>query len=156
MTPPRPVASWDDYFMSLAAGVAQRSKDPHTQHGAIVVSDTNLILGTGYNGGCRNIDDDQIDWSRPAKYKYIIHAEENALWVASNRLIDNPFCALFTLYVTGQPCSRCMLRICHVGIGRVVYGLKVSASVDDKDWTISRHIAELAGVDLINWGEQDE
>lgn len=142
-TPPRLVPSWDDYFMSLARQAAARSKDPNTQHGAVVVDPLKRVLSTGYNGGCRRIPDRLIDWSRPAKYAFIIHAEENALWHAQRLDLDG-----CTLYVTGAPCSRCMLRIAHVGINHVVYGETSSACVDEADWALTRHIAGLAGVEL--------
>lgn len=142
-TSPRTVPSWDDYFIALARQAATRSKDPSTQHGAIVVDAFKRVLSTGYNGGCRRIPDRCVDWSRPHKYAFVIHAEENALWHAQRLDLDG--CCL---YVTGPPCSRCMLRIAHVGISRVVYGPTQSVSVDTEDWQLSQHIAGLAGVEL--------
>lgn len=47
--------TWDEYFMGVAKLSALRSKDPHTQVGACIVSDDNKILSMGYNGlpiGC--------------------------------------------------------------------------------------------------------
>ena len=142
-TPPRIVPSWDEYFMALARQASSRSKDPNTQHGAVVVDAFKRVLSTGYNGGCRRIPDRCIDWSRPAKYAFVIHAEENALWHAQRLDLDG-----CTLYVTGPPCSRCMLRVAHVGIGRVVYGNIQSVMVDEADWKLTEQIASLAGVEL--------
>ena len=42
--------SWDEYFMGVAMLSAMRSKDPHTQVGACIVSDDHKILSMGYNG----------------------------------------------------------------------------------------------------------
>ena len=42
--------SWDEYFMGVAMLSAMRSKDPHTQVGACIVSSDNKILSMGYNG----------------------------------------------------------------------------------------------------------
>ena len=42
--------SWDEYFMAVAKLSAMRSKDPHTQVGACIVSNDNRILSIGYNG----------------------------------------------------------------------------------------------------------
>jgi dCMP deaminase len=142
-TPPRDVPSWDEYFLSLARQAATRSKDPNTQHGAVVVDPYKRVLSTGYNGGCRRIPDRCVDWSRPNKYAFVIHAEENALWHAQRLDLDG-----CTLYVTGPPCSRCMLRIAHVGISRVVYGTTQSVSVDSVDWELAQQIAQLAEVKL--------
>jgi dCMP deaminase len=42
--------SWDEYFMSAAFLSAQRSKDPVTQVGAVIVNKAKRIVGIGYNG----------------------------------------------------------------------------------------------------------
>lgn len=127
--------------MSLAILAASRSKDNHTQHGAIIVSPKKQVLSTGYNGGCRKISDRSVDWSRPNKYSWILHSECNAILFAGGMWQDGN-----TLYVTGPPCSRCALLIAHVGISRVVYGQQQSACVNEEDWALSRRIFDLAGV----------
>jgi len=140
---PRKVLEWDDYFMQMCEVVSKRSKDPSTQHGAVLVDENFRIISTGYNGGCRKIDDNLIDWDRPNKYHYVIHAEENALWTAKSKSLEN-----CTIYVTGPPCSRCMLRIAHYGVSRILYGSRSSQCVDNSDWKISENIAKLSGVKL--------
>ena len=42
--------SWDEYFMGVAMLSGMRSKDPHSQVGACIVSEDNKILSMGYNG----------------------------------------------------------------------------------------------------------
>jgi len=37
--------SWDDYFMTVAFLSSQRSKDPNKQVGAVIASESKLILG---------------------------------------------------------------------------------------------------------------
>lgn len=142
MTPPRDVPDWDTYFLSICRVVSTRSKDPSTQHGAVLVDEDRRIIGTGYNGGCKYIEDTELDWGRPAKYEWgVIHAEENALWSSDRRKMEG-----CTLYVTGRPCSRCMMRIAHSGVARVVFGCVESRCVDEKDWGITTMIARLANV----------
>ncbi|MDY4821450.1 MAG: cytidine deaminase, partial [Lachnospiraceae bacterium] len=41
--------NWDEYFMGIAQLSGMRSKDPHTQVGACIVSPDNKILSMGYN-----------------------------------------------------------------------------------------------------------
>jgi len=41
--------SWDDYFINIAAEVAQRATCPRAQVGAVIVKD-HRIISTGYNG----------------------------------------------------------------------------------------------------------
>lgn len=144
MTPPRQVPDWDTYFLTMCAVVSTRSKDPATQHGAVLVDEDHRIIGTGYNGGCRYIEDTALDWGRPAKYEWgVIHAEENALWSADRRKLEG-----CTLYVTGPPCSRCMMRIAHSGIGKVVFGGVTSHCVDQQDWEMTTKLAQLANIVL--------
>jgi len=77
--------SWDECFMRMAHVIADRSKDPSTQAGAVVVSQKNIVIGLGYNGWPRGIDTDALPWERDgklydSKYAYVVHAEENAVY----------------------------------------------------------------------------
>ena len=153
--PPRQVPPRDDYYMGLAFWVASKSKDPKTQIGAIIVSDNNEPLGSGYNGPPRNIPDTSINWDRPYKYQFMRHAEINAISYARGPL------AGATIYITGAPCSACMLDIAAEGIKRVVYfrpkAEPGSMLADDSEWQKTQEIAQLSLVQLdlfagnLNW-----
>lgn len=116
-TPPRNVPPRDDYYMGMAFWIASKSKDPATQNGAVIVSASNRIIGTGYNGPPASYNDDDLDWSRPAKYPHIIHAERNAIdyctapWELPGSVI----------YVTARPCRDCMPGIANAQIKKVVW-----------------------------------
>ncbi len=56
--------SWDEYFMGIASLSGMRSKDPHTQVGACIVSPANKILSMGYNGFPSGVSDDDFPWNR--------------------------------------------------------------------------------------------
>ena len=76
--------SWDEYFMAVAKLSAMRSKDPHTQVGACIVSNDNRILSIGYNGAPNGFNDEKFPWGREGnpletKYLYVVHAERNAI-----------------------------------------------------------------------------
>lgn len=120
--------NWTDYFLGLAKVVSQRSHDIHTQHGCVITDINNRILGVGYNGFPKGMDDSQLPTSRPEKYAWMIHAERNAL---SNCVIrpDNGIA-----YVTGQSCNDCIMALWQEGITRVVmadsHGTKL---FDDKE-----------------------
>ena len=154
--PPRIVPSRDDYYMGEAFWIAAKSKDPKTQIGSVIVSSNNVPLGTGYNGLPRDIDDNAIDWDRPAKYDYVIHSEINAINYSSGSLRGA------TIYVTGPSCKNCMLHIVNAGIKRVVYfqskNMDVNSSLaDNSGWEKTKEIAALGGVQLdlfqgnLNW-----
>lgn len=111
---------WDEVFLMQCAIIAQRSKDPSTRSGAILVSNDHITLSTGFNGPPATLDDNLIPWEeRPQKYAYIIHAEENALWVAAG---SHGFDRIkgSTMYCTHLPCAECITRMCMLKVARVI------------------------------------
>ena len=143
MEPNKP--SWDDYFMALAIVVSQRSPDPSTKHGSVIVGAENRILGLGYNGFPRNGPDHQYPLTRPEKYKYMVHSEPNALANCTIR----PDGA--TLYVTGRPCSACFLGIIQNRIDRVVYGQVGSACVDEAELKLTDQLATNHRIEMFEY-----
>lgn len=147
MKPPRQVPSWDDYFLAIARTVATRSKDPDTQVGCVVVDERHRVVLTGYNGAEPGVDDDALDWSRPAKYAWIRHAEWNAMHGSYITQWDGT--SLCTLYCTGFPCSDCMQKIATKGIKRVVCGQQPIHMVDHAERAKSLAIATAAGIKVV-------
>lgn len=146
---PRPVPPWDDYFMALAFIVASRSKDPSTQIGCVIVDAKHRIQGTGYNGVASAITDTEVDWSRPNKYGFVDHAEENAIDHVTGHpdTLDGS-----TLYVTGPPCSRCVRRIIRKKIRKVIYGPQPIQMIDEADWALTRELVKLSRLSLERYG----
>lgn len=105
--------SWIDYFLGLAKVVSQRSHDIHTKHGCVITDKQNRILGTGYNGFPKGLDDSKLPLNRPDKYFWMSHSERNAI---SNCVVrpDNG-----NAYVTGQCCNECIIALHQVGIDSV-------------------------------------
>lgn len=105
---------WTDYFLGLAKVVSQRSHDIHTQHGCVITDTQHRILGVGYNGFPKGMNDSSLPTSRPEKYQWMIHAERNSL---SNCVIrpDNGIA-----YVTGQSCNDCIMALWQEGITKVI------------------------------------
>jgi len=120
--------SWDHYFLEFARLAATRSKDPSSQVGAVVVRDRN-ILSTGYNGFPRGVNDAVIErYERPAKYTWMVHAEENALLNAGRNGVSTNEA---TLYVTPfAPCVTCAKAIIQSGIREVV----IDSLVENPRW----------------------
>ena len=109
---------WDNRYMDMAMLVATWSKDPSSKIGAVAVNEKGQILTTGYNGFPRGIDDDDRLNDRPVKYKYIVHAEQNAIY---NATYNGVSLHGSTMYVAGLPCcSDCAKGIIQVGVRRVV------------------------------------
>ncbi len=112
--------SWDEYFMSFAKIAAKKSKDPSTQVGACIVDKEKRVVGLGYNGFPKNLDDSKFPQKREGsfletKYAYVVHAEPNAIL---NSTKQTEGCKI---YVTLYPCNECAKLIIQAGITEVVY-----------------------------------
>ncbi|MCL4208954.1 dCMP deaminase family protein [Patescibacteria group bacterium] len=113
--------SWDQYFMGIALFSGERSKDPNTQVGACIVDKNKKVVGLGYNGLPRGLEDDDFPWDREGeflktKYAYICHAELNAILNSTRSSLEN-----CSVYVSLFPCNECAKAIIQSGISEVVY-----------------------------------
>jgi len=112
---------WHKRYMDLARDIAQWSKDPSTQCGAVVIGNSGQVLSQGYNGFPRGMDDDPLLYQeREVKYTRIVHAEMNAIYNASRSGVSLKGS---TAYVHGLPCCHeCAKALIQVGIKKVVMG----------------------------------
>ncbi len=113
--------SWDEYFMGISKLSGLRSKDPHTQVGACIVSQDNKILSMGYNGFPMGCSDDVFPWSREGneldtKYPFVTHSELNAILNYRGGSLEGT-----KLYVSLFPCNECAKAIIQAGIKTIVY-----------------------------------
>ena len=109
------MADWDERFLGLAEFVANWSKDPSTKVGCVLVGDEKVILGIGYNGFPRGVEDSSARLNhRETKYLMVQHAETNAIQNAQGNLRGS------TAYVTHKPCANCCGSLIQAGITRVV------------------------------------
>lgn len=106
---------WDDIWATLAKNVAQRSNDPKTKVGAVIVTqDNESVLSIGYNGDEKGGNNQRE--SLDAGGSGFIHAEENAL-IKLNYSDHRKR----KIYITHSPCSMCAKRIINAGIDEVHY-----------------------------------
>lgn len=147
--------SWDECFMRIAHTISMRSRDPSTKNGAVVVNQNKVVVGLGYNGFPRGVDDTKLPWEREGefgetKYAYVVHAEENAVY---NSNANTEGCSL---YCTLFPCNECAKTIIQNGITEVIY--ESDKYHDDKVWVAARKLFDMAGVKYrqfnANGGEQ--
>ena len=111
-------SKWDKRFLKMAEFVASWSKDPSTKVGVIVVRNR-TVIAQGYNGFPRGILDTttRLD-DRPTKYKYIVHAEMNAIYNAAENGVSLKGS---TVYVVGLPvCRECAKGLIQAGVSRIV------------------------------------
>ena len=109
---------WDLKFLRDALNTATLSKDPKHKVGAIITID-NQIVSDGFNGFPRGfVDLDTLYEDGDMKYKFMVHAENNAI-INAGRMGRSVIGG--TIYVTRNPCVWCSLDIIQSGIKRVVY-----------------------------------
>lgn len=105
-------------LMETAEVIAKRSHDAETKVGAVLINnETGAIMATGYNGFVRGAVDSMLPNTRPDKYEYILHAEDNLIANAARHGISMDNC---TLICTMSPCKHCMRMLVNCGITKVV------------------------------------
>jgi dCMP deaminase len=125
---------YEEYALSIAETVAQKSKDPWRKVGACILRNDNSIASVGYNGFPAGMTEDWSD--REERRLFVVHAEQNAL-----RYIRPEECGLIA--VTTLPCNDCLKAIASYGIKRIVY-----RDCYERD-SSSERIAEKFGIELI-------
>jgi dCMP deaminase len=121
---------WDSYFMSIAFVAAMRSIDPSTKHGCVITKNKK-ILSIGYNGPPRGLNDEMIPLTRPEKYPFMTHAEENAILNSDVSMEDS------VVYITGWPCHKCFRMLIQKGVSEIIYG-PISWCQDDADMNATK------------------
>lgn len=114
------MTDWDMRFIELAKHFATWSKDPSTKVGCVVVDEASRrVLSHGYNGFPQGVEDltDRYQ-ERAQKYRYVVHADQNAIYTASRLGVS---LVGATMYLNAPPCHECMKGIIQAGIKRVVW-----------------------------------
>jgi len=120
--------NWDVLWMTMAFGISQRSIDPSTKHGCVIVSKNNHIISVGYNSFPKNCIDESLPLNRPEKYSAIIHSEINAIVNSGNKSTKEAI-----VYVTGHPCPHCFANMINADISKIIYGPIGSHCINNKD-----------------------
>ncbi|WP_281857761.1 deoxycytidylate deaminase [Litoreibacter halocynthiae] len=109
------MTDWNERFLQLAELVSGWSKDPSTKVGCVLVGGNNIVLGLGYNGFPRGVEDtsERLD-HRETKYLMVQHAETNAIQNTQGNLGGA------TAYVTHKPCANCCGALIQAGISKVI------------------------------------
>lgn len=141
------IEKWDKRFLGMAQFVSTWSKDPSTKVGAVITNSQKKIVSLGYNGLPQWVEDDKdILFDREEKYKYIIHAEVNAI-LQANR---NEFFAGTIYTYPFLTCPQCASMIIQAGVMRVV-----SYKCVDERWIPriedSKKILNMADIEVVEY-----
>lgn len=141
---------WDRYFLDIAEQVSRRSPDPNTKHGCVLVDAGRRVLSTGYNGPLSGLPHELIQFDRPNKYDWFIHAEDNAVAFARCDLRGT------TAYITGTPCVACFRRLLQVGVRRIVQGTRQSACLEDREREACEKMAVAMKIDWVTLAHEND
>jgi dCMP deaminase len=119
---------WDRQFLALATHISRWSKDPSTKVGAVIVDSKRRVLGIGYNGFPRGVNDDTVRYyNKETKHALVVHAEANAILNSHDSLEGSTIYIWPTFYTDMPPtCNECAKLIIQTGISRVV-GSRIGA-----------------------------
>lgn len=123
---------WLEHFIKQAELIAEMSKDPSTKVGCVIVDDMRRVIGSGFNGFPRGVEDSTDRLSeKSTKNILTVHAEANAILLAGSA------CRGQRLYCTRMSCSGCAKLIVQCGLAEV-YCPPLPASstwAEDAVWT---------------------
>lgn len=116
---------WAGRLLKMAKEVASWSKDDSTQVGAVITNQDGGPVSWGFNGMPMGINDTvEARHVRPYKYKWMAHAERNAMDLAPKGDLSD--CVMF---VTFSPCTNCAQSIIQ---------RKIKTLVIDEDFTADK------------------
>lgn len=139
--------TWHGRYIRLAKEVATWSKDPSTKIGAVIIGNKGQIISQGFNGFPRGITDLPERYEdRPTKYKYVVHAEANAIY---NAIHNGANTNGATIYVTGLPvCHECAKAIIQTGIAKVVMDTQPYETTWKESGELSIAMMQEAGIEI--------
>ena len=119
--------SADEYFLKIAAVVAERSTCRRHHVGAVAVKDKH-ILATGYNGAPSGLKDclelgclrDEMGIPSGERHEICrgLHAEQNAIIQAA---VFGVSIKGSILYCTNTPCVVCAKMLVNAGVKEIIY-----------------------------------
>jgi len=118
---------WPDYFMRIAALVAERSTCLRRRVGAVAVKDRR-ILASGYNGAPSNLPHcietgclrEKMNVPSGQRHEICrgLHAEQNVIIQAAMHGVS---ISGASVYCTTQPCLICTKMLINTGVAEVFY-----------------------------------
>lgn len=142
------------------AEVASRaSHDPHTKNGCVLVLLGGRTVIPGTNRFLRGVKMTPERLERPEKYKWIEHAERDAIYAAA---LAGASLLHATAYLLFAPCMDCARALAGVGVKRIVVSrthndAKLAKPETAAKWTKELEDARVllaeAGVQFVWWSQ---
>ncbi|XP_020296206.1 uncharacterized protein LOC109861093 isoform X2 [Pseudomyrmex gracilis] len=137
----------EEYFMGIAYLSSRRSKEAMFDIGACIVNKDGVVVGTGYNGMPRGMDEipklktgqSSQCTSKLSGFFKVCHAVINAVLNRNTNNIKDS-----TLYVTTYPCIECAKIILQFGITRLVH-MPIKQNIDTQ---VAKELLETAAISI--------
>lgn len=140
-------------FLSSAETISTHSKDPRTKVGAIILDPEYGIVSSGWNDLPRGVEHVEDRYTSPTKYKWIVHAETNAIANAARRGIALKNCTLLVAH--NIICAQCCAIAIQSGI-KSIYCQKYDVTNDAhyrlvQDYLIAQQMMEEAQIEHVTY-----
>lgn len=140
-----------EYLRQAYEFAAKNSTDTSTQNGAVLVDESGKIVAWGANRFPRGVVETSDRLARPAKYLYVVHAEDSAILNAARNGVKTEG---LTMYGTWVACNTCAQAIIESGIVKVI-GHQKTFDSSPEHWKepiqIARQMFMEAGVTYELW-----
>lgn len=111
---------WDLRFLELAKHISNWSKDPSTKVGAVLVNHLSQVVGMGFNGFARGVEDTENRLNdRETKYKLVVHAEVNAIIQAGHNARQSVL-YVYPSFMVPPICHECCKAAIQAGVAGIV------------------------------------
>jgi len=140
-------SDWKE-LLKIAYLEAQKSTNPSTQNGAILVDEEDKVILSSFNSFPDRVVETKERQVKPLRYKFSVHAERNVLYRAARLGVKTEG---FIMVCPWAACTDCAQAIIQAGIKKLVVhkqALDRSGSwKDDIDFAFK--ILREAGVEII-------
>jgi len=126
--------------------VSTFSDDENRKVGCIIVSEDSKVVSYGSNTIPLKVNKEDYRLEKPIKYKWVGHAERNAISKAAKKGISTNNS---TMYCNYFPCSDCAISIIEAGIKKVYTTEPDFNHVKwGESWEISKTMFDESGVEI--------
>jgi dCMP deaminase len=127
--------------------INEESDDGNTQVSAIITDSENLIISYGTNRLPDGLDYKSDRCVKPLKYKWLMHAERSAIYMAAREGKSTNGCKMYVNYF---PCVDCSRGIIQSGIKTLIAPKPdISHHKWGESWSIAIDMLEESGITIV-------
>jgi len=139
--------------MVRALEAATESPDPSTQNGAVLVYQSPVSDDLTYVADCNRFPDgveySDERWERPIKYKYVEHAERNAIFRAAKIGIPTLGTTLVCPWAACSDCARAIVQAGVTTLVRLPFNNEATGAHWHDDCLVGDEIFREGGVEIV-------